>query len=149
MVGSSSERALGRGTLSPPAVRLVNWPLRDSAVRAWLSMAVWAGVAALSGSVSHSSSMGALVFAALAVCSWRLWIPVRLEIGSKGITQTVLGRRTRIPWAAIGRYDVQDQGVLFLAESEPYALSAFRGIYVGWNDQREALLKLAEFFVRL
>ena len=145
---SSAERSLGRTVLAPPPVQLVNWPLRDGGLRVWLWLVMLVGAAVVSGGLSRSTSMGAAIFAILIACSWRLWVPVQFEIGSKGITQTVLGHRSRIPWSAIARCDLRQSGVLFLADTAPSAFGVFRGTYVAWNGQREALLNVVEFFLK-
>jgi len=101
----------------------------------------------IAGQVAQSAAMGWVAFAALAVSAWRLWIPVRFEFASKGITQTVLGRRRRIPWTEFARIEVRRQGVLLLTEPEPSTLATFRGLYVRWRNQREALLESLGFFI--
>ena len=148
MVGSSTERSLSRTVLAPPPVQLVNWPLRDGGLRVRICMALVVGAAAVSGGLCRSTSMGAAIFGLLVACSWRLWFPVQFEIGSKGITQTVLGRRSRIPWSTIARYDLLQSGILFLADTAPSAFGTFRGTYVAWNGQRKALLNVVEFFLK-
>ena len=39
--------------------------------------------------------------AAIPAAMWRMWIPIRYELGPKGITQRILGRQLRIPWATM------------------------------------------------
>ena len=84
---------------------------------------------------------------AFATAAWRLWIPVRFEFNAKGITETVFGRRRRIPWTDFARYEVRRGGVLLLADSEPSVLAPFRGLFVRWRDQRDKLLETLDFFL--
>lgn len=147
MVGSTTKRSIGRSLLLPSPVQLVNWPLRDEKLRVGLSTAILLVAAILSGRLSDSFWMGAVVLAALIGCSWRLWIPVHFELNSKGITQTVLGRRRRIPWSAVARYQLRGRGILLLADSDSSALAAFRGVFIVWNGQRDAVLDLVNFFL--
>ncbi|MFV1965031.1 MAG: hypothetical protein ACC628_06380 [Pirellulaceae bacterium] len=105
-------------------------------------------VSAIAGHVSANAPMGLVVGVALALSVWRLWIPVRFEFSSKGITQTVLRRRRRIPWTEFARYEVRRRGVILFTESDASPLAAFRSLYVRWNDHREDLLELLDFFVK-
>ena len=91
--------------------------------------------------------MGLLVFAALGLAAWRLWIPVRFEFSSNGVIQTVMGRRRRIPWAEFDRYEIRRRGVLLLADADPSPLGALRGLFVRWQNQRDELLEILDFFV--
>ena len=91
MVGSSTARSLGRPGAPPPSLQIVNWPLRDDGIRGWLMVVLLVGVAAVAGEVAHSVPMGSVAFVALATAAWRLWIPVRFEFNTKGITETVFG----------------------------------------------------------
>lgn len=147
MAGSSTQRRIARAGYAPPSVQLVNWPLRDDGVRAWLMVAMFLAVAVVGGSISRSPSMGLLVFAALALAAWRLWIPARFEFGSNGVIQTVLGRRRRTPWAEFDRYEIRRRGVLLLADAETSPLAALRGLFVRWQNQRDELLAVLDFFV--
>jgi hypothetical protein len=99
------------------------------------------------GHFASNASMGIVAGVALALAAWRLWIPVRFEISSKGVVQSVLGRRRRIPWVEFARYDLRRRGVLLLTEMGGSPLVAFRSLYVGWNDYRQELLDLLDFFI--
>ena len=148
MVGSSTERSLGRTVLAPPPVQLVNWPLRDGGLRVWLCMALLLGAAVVSGGLSRSTSMGGsdlrdtdrLQLAAVGSCAVRDRFQGNHTDGA--------GTSKPIPWSAIARYDLRQSGVLFLADTAPCAFGVFRGTYVAWNGQREALLNVVEFFLK-
>lgn len=147
MAGSSTERAVGRAANAPSTVLLVNWPLRDDGAWGWLMLMLFAAIAVGAGHISHSTPMAYVVFAALVISAWRLWLPTRFELGSKGVIQSVLGRRRRIVWAEFARYEIRRNGVLLLADKEKSSLVVFRGLYVRWRDQREALLEVVDFFI--
>jgi hypothetical protein len=74
---------------------------------------------------------------------WRIWIPVCFELGPRGIGQTMLGRRLRIPWRAVARYEITRRGVVFLPENNRIPL---RSLYVRWRDRREPLLELIRYY---
>ena len=105
-------------------------------------------ISAVAGHLSANVVMGVVVGGALALSAWRLWIPVRLELSSKGVTQTVLGRRRRIPWTEFAKYEVRRHGVLLFTESGDSPLAAFRSLYVRWNHHQKDLLEILDFFVK-
>ena len=83
----------------------------------------------------------------LAITLWRTWLPVRYQIGGGGIVQVALGRRRRIPWTAILRYEVRPGGVLLLPDAIVTPLSPLRGLYLPWGGQREAVLASCEYYL--
>lgn len=148
MAGGSTERIFGPGAVVPAPIQLVSWPLRDDGFAAWGLLALLVASAVGAGSAVHSVAMGSLIFAGLAAAAWRLWIPVRFELGSKGITQSVVGRQRRIPWSAVARYEPRRHGLLFLMDQEPDSLSVLRGLYVRCRQNRAEVIELAEFFLQ-
>ena len=148
MVGSSTERRMARSGHAPQPVQLANWPLRDDCVRAWFMATSLVAISAIAGWMAGSLVMGLVVFAAFVIAAWRLWLPVRFEVTSKGVTQTVLGRRRRIPWTEFARYECRRKGVLLLTEGEASPLATLRGLFIRWHNQRDELLELLEFFIK-
>ena len=150
MVESSPEKTVTRATKGSPSVLLVNWPLRDEGVRAWLMLALLAAAAAAAGGTVRSWPMGVLLFATLTIAAWRLWMPVTFEFGPKGVVQTVLGRRRRVGWAELTGYQIRRHGVLLLFDAEPGPLASLRGLYVRWHNQsqRDGLIETLDFYIR-
>jgi hypothetical protein len=133
---------------SPPEdVRLTNWPLRYEPISAWSTIAATLLVAAIVGNLSQSVLMGFISLAVLNVALWRLWVPVSFELGRKGVVQTVLGRARRISWSMIAGYDIRRHGVLLLADADSSPLAAARGLFIRWGTQRDALLKIVEYYL--
>jgi len=147
-VGGSTERTFSSATTVPPPIQVVNWPLRDDGPRAWILLVLLVAIATFAGYVVQSSAMGSLVFAGLALSAWRLWFPVRFELGSKGIIQSVAGRQRRIPWSAVTRCEPRRRGVLFLMDEGATPLVLLRGIYVRCTHNRAEVIELAEFFLK-
>lgn len=106
---------------------------------------IGAGLAA--GVVAGNATMGAVCFAALMISAWRLWLPVTFELGTKGITQSTLVFRRRIPWRCFARYEKRRRGVWLLADAAPSPFSTLRGIYICWSNQEEQVLAVLEFFL--
>jgi hypothetical protein len=147
MVGSSKEQSWARSGPAPPSTQLVNWPLRHDGVRAWLMAVLIIAAGVLAGMVSGNPVMGCVASAALAIAAWRLWLPVRFELSFKGVTQTVLGRRRRIPWSEFARYEERGKGIVLLPDAEPNPLAPLRGLYIRTGGQREEILEVLDYFL--
>ena len=131
----------------PETVRIVNWPLRDTAVRVSLAGLVITSISVIAWLVSGLPTTGAVCFVALMLSCWRLWLPVTFELGTKGIKQSTLFFRWRVPWRCIARYEIRSHGVWLLSDVEPSPLSTLRGIYVNWSDQEDQLMAVLDFFL--
>ena len=62
------------------------------------------------------------------------------ELSEDGVDQWLLGRQRRLPWQAIGRYEVYRGGVLLFPRNDRSALAAFRRLYVPFLTHREEIL---------
>ena len=144
MSASGQEASIRIGQV-PPTVSIHTWPLRDEGWRAWLLVLAIVGISSFCGWYS-SQGMGVLSFVALFLVTWRLWLPMRIELRPKGVLQTVLGRTAHVPWSGIRRHEVRRHGVLLFADAVSHPTSAFRCLYVPWLDQREELLHAIHFY---
>ena len=145
-ISSTSAHATPRPRV-PETVRIVNWPLREGGLYVWLKGLAIVGFGLAAGVVSGSATMGAVCFAALLFSSWRFWLPVTFELGTKGVAQSTLVFHWRIPWRCFARYETRPRGVWLLTDAEPSPFSTLRGVYVGWSDQEEQMLAVLEFFL--
>jgi len=143
----SGREAIGFQVALPEEVHLVNWPLRDDAVRAWLGLGAAVIVAVMAAVLAESRAMGLLSFSVLAAALWRLWLPVTFQVGQKGIVHKALGRRRRIPWSRIARYEIRRDGVLLLPVEDTSPLAVMRGLYIRWGPQRDQLLAWVRHYV--
>jgi hypothetical protein len=134
--------------VAPEPVSLVDWPLRQRPASSLAMLALAGGASWLVGWASMHWESGAIAAAALAITLWRTWLPTRFELSGSGITQVILGRfKRRIPWSAIGAYDVRSDGVLLIPDLVVTPLSSLRGLYLHWGDQRDAVLANLEYYV--
>jgi hypothetical protein len=138
---------IARPRHAPEPVRITNWPLMDDGLTAWAMVAGMIAVGAIAGAVAGSPFMGVITILALAISVWRLWFPITFDFSSRGVVQTCWRRQRRIPWPQIARYEVLSRGVLLSADEEPAPLAPLRSIYVSWNEQRDELVRLLEFFL--
>ena len=131
----------------PDEVWLVDWPLREEPIGSSLVLALVAGAGWLAVWATGSAVTGGVMFALLALTLWRTWLPVRYQLGAGGVVQSVLGWERRIAWLEIGRYELQDDGVVFFRDAEAAALAALNGVYMRWGNQREKVLAVLEFYL--
>ncbi len=127
-------------------MQVVNWPLRDGGIWAWAMLGGIVAIATCAGLVANSRAMGGVCFAALAIASWRLWLPVTFEFRSRGVVTRVLGRSRQIPWSQIARFEVRRHGLLLFADNDTSPIASLRAVYVRWNRQRSEILEVVRFY---
>ncbi|MEX2174773.1 MAG: hypothetical protein WD872_10455 [Pirellulaceae bacterium] len=133
--------------VAPEDVRLVVWPLVQQPVGSLLALGATAAAGGLVGWSTGQAWSGAIAAAALAITLWRTWLPVTYELGPRGITQKLLGRRRRIDWLAIRSYEASERGVLLAPDPQMTALSPLRGLYLPWVGQREQVLAILQHYL--
>src|SRR4051794_35852233 len=126
--------------LAPEEVTIDDWPLRDRPLAASLGLTLSAGLTWLAVWATGNVALGAAIGAVLLLTLWRAWLPVRYQVGSGGIVQSVLGWRRRIAWTSIRRYEPRDDGVLLFADATAVGFSPLRGLYLHCGGQREAVI---------
>jgi hypothetical protein len=100
-----------------------------------------AGIGIVTGSLPSVILGGTLVLAA----AWRFFIPVTFELTAMGISQQFLGLRRRVPWSSIDRAEICRHGLYVSLDGVP--LAPLRGLYVPWNQHREAVLALVDYYL--
>lgn len=131
----------------PPPLLWRSWPVWENG---WRSVLVIAGLLAAALVVRLATSQTHLAIAALAVlliALWRYFVPVTFELSGDGVTQSVLGRKRRIPWRAIGHHETADAGVLLLPEEDPSLMAPLRGLYVPWGSHRDEVLRHIDYYL--
>jgi hypothetical protein len=133
--------------LGPLQVQLVNWPLRDHPKRSVCLILITTLTSLLAGMMAESFSMGLLVWTALAIASWRYWLPVHYEIGPYGIRQTVWKHVRRVSWQQVGRLEFRQHGIRFFPDHDPAQLANLRGLYVYHSGKEETLKQVVTFYL--
>lgn len=136
-----------REAAAPRELLLVNWPLRDRAPVSWLAVAAAVAVAVTISSVASSPASGLAAFAALLLAMWRLWLPVRFEIGPQGVTESVLSRRRRIPWRKIGGFQTRRGGVALFPRPNELRAVAPRSLFIHGGRELDRLVEIVAFFL--
>lgn len=121
-----------------------NWPLRDESLRSWLLLAAVAASVGAVWMLWQDVLFSLLAGLALLISLWRLWLPVRWELGLTGITQTALGFRRRIPWMAIARFDLRDNGVWLYADRDP---APQRAVFIAYAGQRTRITACVDYYL--
>ncbi len=132
----------------PPAnLEIVNWPLRDNpATCILLILLVLLGASCIT-IASNNLVVGLVGFSACAVTLRRMWIPVQYEFGPKGVIETVYGRSRRTPWSSIRVGEIRGDGVFLDRTSETTPLSALRGHYIRWGENKAELIGLLNYYL--
>ncbi len=130
----------------PEKVEITNWAIRDT-FSAWISLLLGAAVVFCIALVGRNLLVGFVGFAAFLFSTWQMWLPLRYEIGPKGIIASALGWRRRIRWSAVGRCEIRRAGLLILPSATPSPAAYIRGIYLRWRSNREELIAAARYYL--
>ena len=144
---SSSQNALigqSRQPLAPEDVVVWNWPLRDEGLKSWAILIAAIAITALVWAIWANAAFALFTYAMLALALWRLWLPVKWELGLTGITMVVLSFRRRIPWLAVARFELRDDGVWLFADREA---SSQRGTFIAYGGQKERVRDCIEYYL--
>ncbi len=125
----------------------MDWPLRDEPIGSSLALALAAGAGWLTVWATDSPGMGVVIVALLAVTLWRIWLPVRYQLGSGGVVQSVLGWQRRLAWLQVARYELQHNGVILFRDADGAPLAALSGVYIRWGEQQEKVRAILEFYL--
>jgi hypothetical protein len=136
-----------RSRLAFAEVTIDDWPLRDRPLSSAFALALAAGASWLAVLATGSPRVGAIVAVMLSLTLWRTCLPVRYQLTSGGVVQSVLGWRRRIGWSSIHRYELHTEGALLSPDSAITSLSPLRGLYLPWGTQREAVISQLEYYL--
>ncbi len=125
----------------------MDWPLRDEPIGSSLALALAAGAGWLTVWATDSAAMGIAIVALLGVTLWRTWLPVRYQLGSSGVVQSVLGWQRRLAWLEIARYELQHEGVILFCDAEGAPLAALSGVYIRWGEHQDKVQAILEFYL--
>jgi hypothetical protein len=94
--------------------------------------------------LSDSMLIASISLGSLLLAGGRAWCPIRWELGLGGITETVWFFRRKIPWIAIARFEIGEEGVWLFAnrtgESHP-------GLFLEFGERRDAVIGCIEYYL--
>jgi hypothetical protein len=139
MPGVSQEDVPSAGA-APAPLRWRSWPFAEHARRSALVLLGLVAAGAVVYGLTGRVHLVLLALASLLLALWRFFLPVEFGLSDGGVDQRVLGRKRRIPWQVIARYQVCDAGVLLLPDEDRSPLVSFRGLYLPFSGYREEIL---------
>lgn len=132
---------------APTEAKRIVWPLRREPFVAagWAIVVVAAAILGtwLSGDVLTSAFVSLLLLIAL----WRVWAPVTLHFGPRGVIEETLGSSWRINWRDIARYEFRNEGLWLYSSPEESPLAPMKSLYAPWGGQREQLESVVEYYM--
>ena len=140
VVDASESARAPDGAAQEVPIRWRSFPLVDdfpkSALLVALLLAVAAGVAVSLDGIG----LGVLSLVLLSLSVARYFYPTGYELSEPGLcTRSWLGRATR-PWSAFANYYVHDVGVHLSPFGRPSVLDPFRGTFVRFTGNRDAVV---------
>ena len=144
---ASDEFDFAESQAAPPSLRWRSWPLAESWSAAILVAVGLLGAGAAVRWATAATHLALLAMAALAVALWRFFLPTSFELNAEGVSQWLFGRRRRIPWRDIRRYQVCSSGVLLLPQADACPLDAYRGLYLPWGKHRPEVLAHVHYYL--
>jgi hypothetical protein len=126
------------------ALSWVSWPLREEPQSAWIVAAFT--LLTGGGLLAYTHNWGwAAGGAALLLLTVRAWfLPTRFTLDAQGATRRCLGVERRMPWTRVRRASPDRRGVLLSPLPYPSRLETFRGLYLRFAENREAVMAFVQ-----
>jgi hypothetical protein len=126
------------------SVQWRSWPLVDDWRRIWPLVALIAAVLITVASSTKNWLAVGLIAAAFAGTTWRIWLPIRYEVNSRGLVQSCCGRVRHVNWSMVRRIEILPRGLRLLKHTDPGPFDAWRALYVPWGDHGGEVLTIVE-----
>ena len=134
---------------APPDLVWQSWPLLDNATWSWCVVPGLLRVSWVVTTVTDEPTLGVAAAAALAIALWRLFLPVRYEIGLSGVCQIVLGQRSLLRWRRVRHVEVRQGGVMFFERRNVPTLDVLQTLYLPCAKHRDVVVRLMEKYLTL
>ena len=131
----------------PPSIRWQSWPVRDEPVR---SAVIGGGLLIAVVTVYWLTGriyLAAAALAALMISLWRFFLPAVHELSDAGVDRWLFGRQRRIPWQAVGGYEICSAGVLLLPHKDRSAMAALGSRYLPFSIHRDEILANVHYYL--
>jgi hypothetical protein len=145
-MSGSAEKGSSTPATAPAPLRADNWPLRDTPRRATALLAVFLVLAIAGGWLSGDGTMGALCLLVLLAATWKVWIPVKCQIGPRGVTIRFWRCQRHLAWSQIDRFEVRHHGVLVVLDTDRSVLSYLRSVYLPWRGDLDDVRRTCEHY---
>lgn len=130
-----------------PELSLVRLPIRDDHIAqvAILILLLVLILLTYSGTVSVWISLGVVIMCLIA--TWKLFIPVRIDLGPRGIIQTTFAGTRKTPWREIARYETHSHGVILYLTHDDSPLAGFASIDLSCRGMKSDLETIVHFYM--
>jgi hypothetical protein len=126
----------------PEALSWTAWPLRDEGPRAVVKLVALAGIVALFFLVFGQLGWLAAILLPVSLGKW--FLPTSYELGADAIAVRCCGLTTRLPWTRFRRFYAHKVGVHLSTFESPSPLDPFRGMFLRFRGNREAVVARLE-----
>ena len=127
---------------APESLAWTAWPLRDEGPRAAFKIVALAGIVALFFVVFGQLGWLAAVLLPISLGKW--FLPTAYELRTDAIAVRFLGVTTRAPWTRYRRFYAHAVGVHLSPFESPSPLDPFRGLFLRFRGNREAVVARLE-----
>jgi hypothetical protein len=124
----------------PDPIAWRRWPLVDDWRSIWQLVLAAVVLLAAMGVATQNISQVLIAAAAIIAAAWRIWLPARYEVNSRGLVSSRFGQARRVSWSAVPRVQVFPNGMRLLNHLEPGPFDAWTAIFVPWGEHREKVL---------
>lgn len=130
-----------------PELSLVRLPIRDDHIAQAATLLLILVLAFLTYSGTVSIWIAMLVVLACLAASWKMFVPIHIDLGPRGIIQnSFLGSR-KTPWREITRYEVHDQGVILYLTQDDSPLAGFASIDLACRQMKPEVEAIVRFYM--
>lgn len=125
-----------------PALEWTSWPARDEGLRAVLLTLLLAGIVVLL--FLAFGQLGWIGAVLLPLSLARYYLPTQYGLSEKGLTLRFLGGTRLRRWESFRRYYAHRIGVHLSPFEAPSPLDPFRGQFVRFRGNRDAVIEILE-----
>ncbi len=130
-----------------PEISLVRLPIRDDHIAQAVTALLLVVLAFLTYSGTVSVWVSMVVVLACLVATWKMFVPVRIDLGPRGIIQnSFLGSR-KTPWREIARFDTHEHGVILYLTPDDSPLAGFASIDLACQSLKPEVEAIVRYYM--
>lgn len=130
-----------------PELSLVRLPIRDDPIAQAVIGLLLVVVGALAWSGSISLWIGMVAVALGLIATWKLFIPVKIDLGPRGIVQSSILGTHKTAWREIVRWQTHSQGVVLYLTPDNSPLAGFASIDLSQRGQADELESVVRYYM--
>ncbi|MBI1246781.1 hypothetical protein GC197_02920 [bacterium] len=130
-----------------PELSLVRLPIRDDHVAQIMTAVLVLALAYLTYAGTVNIWVSLLVVFACLIAAWKMFLPVKIELGPRGIIQTTIFGSRKTPWREIARYQSHPHGVILYLTADDSPLAGFASIDLACRKMKTDLESTVRFYM--